>query len=366
MGLQAPPPDVTSANVTLSSNKDSDETIEVGPAVRVRGPILLRTALNVIFGIFPSAGGDGDGDQVDAGPALVAKTRNRAKTVGVTSVQEEVDVSFGARVKRSRYKKYREFSMKASAWISTALRKLRAGRHYVKKWFILPSEITVDAQIREARRHLTRMLQLMSRFAIIKGLPRAEGGACSSSLTGGVLAYVVTKDKGCGVNSRFDCGQKERTGRHIINICEFYWNGLLDSKVRIGTIVHESSHHFGTRDEGYCDQLDCLALSSREARNNADTYTKLVQELVADRRLPEASDGSQTYPVPTVEPSLCPQNSLRPTPNQDGDCTCSNGYVSSFFLLSKRDRYGRQWFPVTCSGCKCYPVQQPVRGPFFW
>merc|ERR1712048_860305 len=176
----------------------------------------------------------------------------------------------------------------------------------------------------------------------------------------------------CGVNSRFDCGQKERSGRHLINICEFYWNPALDSKIRIGTIVHESSHHFGTKDEGYCDQINCLALSSLEARNNADTYTKLVQELVADRRLPESSSGSHNLPTPTMRPNHCPQNSATKSPDQRGNCICSNGYGCSqsgqrLDCPTKRDRYGRQWFSVTCSTCKCYPVrQQPARPDFLW
>lgn len=205
----------------------------------------------------------------------------------------------------------------------------------------------------------------MGRFAIIKGLPEAQGGACSTSERGGVLAYVMTRVD-CGVNSLSDCGQKDpRYGRHIINICEFYWNPVINSNVRIGTIVHESSHHFGTKDEGYCDQVNCLALSSLEARNNADTYTKLVQELVADRQLPESPGGSSG----SSQTNLCPQNSVTQNPDQDGDCICGNGYGCSqsgrqLDCPVKRDRSGREWFSATCSSCKCYPVRQ--RPVFPW
>merc|ERR1712048_1326510 len=170
----------------------------------------------------------------------------------------------------------------------------------------------------------------------------------------------------CGVNSRFDCGQKERSGRHLINICEFYWNPALNSNVRIGTIVHESSHHFGTKDEGYCDQVNCLALSSREARNNADTYTKLVEQLVSD---PSLSGGSPSAPQPIgilPQHRTCPQNSASPTPDLDGYCTCSAGYGCSqsgvhLDCPTRRDPFGRQWFAAECRTCKCYPLQ--VRQP---
>lgn len=172
------------------------------------------------------------------------------------------------------------------------------------------------------------------------------------------MAYVAALQN-CGVNSRYDCGEKTQAGRYVINICEFYWNEVIQISSRIGTIVHESSHHFGTTDEGYCDMVDCLALSSREARNNADTYTKLVEQLVSDRSLP---GGSPSAHLPSggfpQERRICPENSQ----TSGSYCRCATGYGCSQTGRSldcpmKVDRYGGKWFEVQCTTCKCYPVQ---------
>jgi len=195
---------------------------------------------------------------------------------------------------------YREFSTRASAWIATALHNLNAGRSQVKKWFILSSDGEVTAQIHESRRHLTRMLQLMTWFLIEKGTPAEVGGPCSFSQTatsvGGTMAYVGAIST-CGVNSEMDCGEKTTNGRYIINICEFYWLRYFDTGDRVGTIVHESSHHFGTEDFGYCDAIDCLSMPSAEAQRNADTYTRFVHQLVT---MP-----SLEYTTPTVCNTEC-------------------------------------------------------------
>jgi len=191
------------------------------------------------------------------------------------------------------------------------------------------------------------------------------------------MAYVSAISS-CGVNSNVDCGEKTQTGRYIINICEFYWHDAIKPSSRVGTLVHESSHHFGTKDEGYCDQVDCLALSSREARNNADTYTKLVEELVADLSLSGGSSSASRpngVPQPIRVPQqrrTCPQHSVSETPDQDGDCMCSTGYGCSqsgvqLDCPTRRDQFGRQWFQADCRTCKCYPVEvrQPQwRDPF--
>merc|ERR1712187_768252 len=147
------------------------------------------------------------------------------------------------------------------------------------------------------------------------------GGPCKFSQTatsvGGTMAYVEAITS-CGVNSNMDCGGKTQSGRYVINICEFYWHEAIKPSSRVGTLVHEASHHFGTKDEGYCEMVDCLALSSREARNNADTYTKLVEQLVGDRSL---TGGSSSAPLPSggmpQHRRSCPQNSVNQIPDQD-------------------------------------------------
>ena len=108
----------------------------------------------------------------------------------------------------------------------------------------------------------------------------------------GTLAFVMAYPR-CTVYSSSDCGEKTYDGRYIVNICEFYWRGSWDQSTRVGTLVHESSHHFGTDDKGYCSAINCLRLSSADAKNNADTYTQLVKELVSTSYAESDSDNAK-------------------------------------------------------------------------
>merc|ERR1719159_883885 len=108
---------------------------------------------------------------------------------------------------------------------------------------------------------------------------------CTTSGNSGTMAYVRTYSD-CGLTDFRDCGMKEG-GHYVVNICEFYWRSFFDAAERVGTIVHESSHHFGSDDNGYCHSVDCPNLPSQLARNNADSYTEFIKELVEDDSLGE-------------------------------------------------------------------------------
>merc|ERR1719401_3382361 len=111
------------------------------------------------------------------------------------------------------------------------------------------------------------MLKLMSYLYIKKGLDKDSGGSCGDW----TAAYVLVYEDRCDVSTSRDCGTKDpKSARYIIHICEAHWK--FGAGVQIGTIVHEASHHFGTDDEAYCDQEDCLKLPPEDARNNADSY----------------------------------------------------------------------------------------------
>jgi len=281
-GLRSPhDQQIQPESVTMDS-PEAEEPLaeEEDPALKAKR--LFRLALNTILGVFPAPDEQDDGDE---GPGA-----------SLVEAPGGVDVAFGSRTKTSRHEKYRAYVVKASAWLSYALKRLRAGRHLVKKWFVLRSEAEVDAQMVEARKHMTRMWELMNNIMIKKGLPSSEDGPCSTEDDSGTMAYVM-KAGGCHVQQGFrrDCGSKEH-GRYVVNICEFYWSWGFGTDSRVGTIVHESSHHFGTTDHGYCDMVDCLALPSRKARDNADTYTRLIGELVASSDLQEDRLGGEHHP----------------------------------------------------------------------
>eukprot|EP00930_Biecheleria_cincta_P035439 TRINITY_DN24376_c0_g1_i1.p1 TRINITY_DN24376_c0_g1~~TRINITY_DN24376_c0_g1_i1.p1 ORF type:complete len:589 (+),score=72.60 TRINITY_DN24376_c0_g1_i1:80-1846(+) len=268
--------------VPTATGSDVNRSMELEPAgpdsPEEIGRDLFRRALNVLFGIFPSVN---ENDEESPSSLLEEEATQPGRN-------HEPAVAFGPRVREDRHDQYREYVVKASAWIATALRRLKSGRSLVQKWFILHSDSQVDSQISEARKHLTKMLAATGRMLIKKGVPKGEPrGVCSVENGAGTVAYVWTS-RSCDVKSRYDCGEKE-SGRYVINICEFYWRFGMGESTRIGTVVHEASHHFGTNDNGYCEMVDCLSLSSSDARNNADSYTHFVKELVRSSWMVEES-----------------------------------------------------------------------------
>merc|ERR1712232_1298762 len=111
--------------------------------------MLFRTALNVIFGIFPAL--SGSENQAGGRPKSL---RQKRKSLGNgRGSSDSVNVAFSTTTLSSRHRLYQEYSLKASAWIATALHKLNAGRNHVKRWFILSGDQEVPAQIQESRRH---------------------------------------------------------------------------------------------------------------------------------------------------------------------------------------------------------------------
>lgn len=275
-GLQSPPTPPTQAQV--DEIELSNMTVPSVLHPEVRGKMFFRAALNVVFGIFPAVGETDDESSADRLSDSLMESSE-----GVDA--QLPPVAFGPRTLPRRHAEYRSNTVKAAAWISKAIRNLESGKSLVSKWFILGgNREKVDRQVVEARRHLRLMLNSMQWLHVRRGA--AED--CSTikewgEVVGGTVAYVM-KLRGCGVKDFKTCGQQDRQGRHITNICEFYWSRSLTDPVRVGTLVHESSHHFGTADHGYCDQVDCLRLSSTKARDNADTYTKLVEVLMPLKR----------------------------------------------------------------------------------
>lgn len=226
----------------------------IDPAAQRR--ILFRTALNLILGVFPYA------EEVDDETA-------------------ECDpVAFGKCTRPERHFMFRQYLQKASAWVAAALRRLSSGEAHVRKWFIMetatPEEI--DAQVHTVRGTLTKMLRLMSYISIQKG-PECDDAKVFQAGVAYTAAYVQQFGES-PLQVGEECGERDVAGRYIVNVCEFFWGYFYDEGMRVGTLVHETSHHFGTVDKGYCDAMDCLSLSPDSARSNADTYRELIEQLV--------------------------------------------------------------------------------------
>eukprot|EP00932_Pfiesteria_piscicida_P018182 SRR837773.5046.p1 GENE.SRR837773.5046~~SRR837773.5046.p1 ORF type:complete len:432 (-),score=114.28 SRR837773.5046:30-1208(-) len=263
-GLSSPPE--TKRSDDLDTLPESQEQPEV-PA-EIKHQLQFRSILNVVFNMFPFID-EADSDESHG-------------EVGLAEVGKGPDVAFHSNTKSSRHADYLSFVVKAAAWIATALRRLPAGQQYVEKWFMTSGPRDLQKQLRVTRSHLLKMLSLTN-FVMIK---KGSDDVCTVEGSSGTMAYVMTS-RYCVVESGRDCGEKTPEGRYIMNICEFYWHWGFGSDTHTGTIVHESSHHFGTKDYGYCEMVDCLKIEPKLARQNADTYTHLVEDLVKQRSLQE-------------------------------------------------------------------------------
>lgn len=276
-GLSYPPPPAPGQGDEIEQRSNMTDSSVLDP--EVRGAMLFRAVLNIVFNIFPAVG-EAD-DEIDDETPTDGQSSSLMQDFTEVNTQKPWDrVAFGPKTLRRRHEEYRKNVVTATAWIATALRNIDSGKSIVAKWLITPtSSWAFKDQLSESRQHLRMMLDGIQYLYVRKGQP----DVCSvtkkkGEVVGGTLAYVHTYAS-CGVTDFRACGVDDASGRHIINICEFYWNRHHRPSMRAGTFVHEVSHHYGTDDVGYCDAVDCLELPRRKARNNADTYTKLVEEL---------------------------------------------------------------------------------------
>lgn len=253
------------ALVSASNTTASEHTLSV--------QLMLRRLLAIVFRMFPAL------------PLKTSSAATLGQRMGTALVEGSKDDPDLGAIREDRKQLFREYNALAYSWVSEAVRKLEAGRQHVKKWFVLSSESEVNSQILQARIHLTMMMDMFGSLKIKQGVPEREGGPCRESSRSGVMAYVMASAT-CTIDDYKDCGQKE-DGLYVINFCDFFWRNLFEEPERVGTFVHEASHHFGSDDKAYCDAVDCLRLPSASAKKNADTYSSLVKALVGDDSLAE-------------------------------------------------------------------------------
>eukprot|EP00928_Gymnodinium_smaydae_P067572 TRINITY_DN50570_c0_g1_i1.p1 TRINITY_DN50570_c0_g1~~TRINITY_DN50570_c0_g1_i1.p1 ORF type:complete len:451 (-),score=71.61 TRINITY_DN50570_c0_g1_i1:35-1387(-) len=261
--------------VGMSSVGDEkwDSTVisnESSPSVRHKPNVqqMLHRLLLVVFRVFPAPLTDIDEDDDE--------------NAGASLLEGEFDPVFGVHIQHQNKKNYRHYNVEARTWVSAAIQNIQSrGRPLVKKWFNVNDD-QVEVQLTNTLRLLNEVLDVFGHLYLKRGEQINQGRECrmNPSGTSGVVAFVGTR-RGCHVSDWRACGSKIN-GRFVIYICQFYWHRLLSRSSRIGTLVHEATHHFGTKDHSYCgsDGQGCLALSFEEAKQNADTYTEFVKELV--------------------------------------------------------------------------------------
>eukprot|EP00435_Cladocopium_sp_Y103_P026187 s4332_g6.t1 len=77
------------------------------------------------------------------------------------------------------------------------------------------------------------------------------------------------------------CGERypfSQPKLYVIHICPITWQS--PSLFHVGNIIHEASHHYGTKDLAY-GMKPCLDLATAQAVSNADQYVYFVQHLMA-------------------------------------------------------------------------------------
>eukprot|EP00929_Paragymnodinium_shiwhaense_P098254 TRINITY_DN59766_c0_g1_i1.p1 TRINITY_DN59766_c0_g1~~TRINITY_DN59766_c0_g1_i1.p1 ORF type:complete len:417 (+),score=86.04 TRINITY_DN59766_c0_g1_i1:159-1409(+) len=187
-----------------------------------------------------------------------------------------ITVTVSPEIAETRKEYYYTWAEKAHHWMRKALLRLSSGRKLVTKWFRLQK--FKDAEyydvVAQIRLRLTDMMKSLENLYIEKGtkedcqLQRKRGGSH------GTLAYVYP-------------GQKHGNAWNI-HVCDYAteFKGDISTK----TLIHEVSHHRGTKDHAY-GKSACLKLPWQEAVQNADSYALFVYDLLKHKK----EDGNFLY-----------------------------------------------------------------------
>lgn len=232
----------------------SDNSSEASEHAGVSAAESLRLLLHVPFGIFPAT------NEVD--DYVHGEESSLSQMSG--------DPLIGAQFDKDQHKALREATVTAVAWTSAAVRNMDTSK--VVKWF--GADKTT-----EVRRMLTRGLVALDKLRFEKDRFKA----CEKKKW---VAYVASK---CGKNPEEyvsailaglqpkSCGQMDKAGHYVINICDAFWE--YSHVFQIGSVAHEATHHFGTKDKTYVEYKIRHNLSTLENLNNAATYSYYVADV---------------------------------------------------------------------------------------
>lgn len=261
--LQSPPqmqPETEVGNDVIELPEDIPEDVE-NPVINIEDS--TRLLLHVAFGIFPAS----NLAETDQSPHAGSGMQISFAEVSVNATNP----SFGDKINSTRHGAYMGLTATAIAWTSSAVRNM--DRAKVIKWFRADKTV-------EVRRMLTRALQALGSIHFMKD----SYDACSKQP---FVAYVVMTR--CGKrperfvseilegSHRMGCGQFTLNARYVVNICEKFWE--VSDVFRSGTIAHEATHHFATRDLSYSIDHIRKGLSVVDNLNNAATYAYYVADV---------------------------------------------------------------------------------------
>ncbi|CAK9033325.1 unnamed protein product [Durusdinium trenchii] len=169
-----------------------------------------------------------------------------------------------------RRKAYKKELVQAVAWVSAAVQKKRARiftLDCLKTWMKGSEHSKVIFQ------HLQHVKKVLQNSYIRKSPD--PGVYCAKRELAYVQWHPLLGQQRPGPKDH-RVGEMTKDDRYIINLCPAFW--AEGSQFRIGALIHEASHHYGTTDHAYGAEA-CRALPADKALENADSYFYLVQNL---------------------------------------------------------------------------------------
>jgi len=168
----------------------------------------------------------------------------------------------------------------ATRWVVEALEILKLEYHnekvnnLFKGWF----KSAADQVKHAVSEHLFNIYMVLIYTRVIKA--PSKDPQCK---TQGNMAYVRNScpQKMLPYLQSDPCGERYHFSQpklYVIHICPITWQS--PSLFHVGNIIHEASHHYGTKDLAY-GMKACLDLASAQAVSNADQYVYFVQNLMA-------------------------------------------------------------------------------------
>jgi len=242
-----------------------EDEVDIGHATEAPDRV-LRRALAIIFEIFPAA------------DISIVETEEVSSFMEQASLLEhDRPAAFGRRFQGAEQRRLQQAVEVAIAQAAAAARHVKKRKfaflHVVRRW--LGSNTPEVAK--QASKMFAKVVSCFNNVLIVKGKDDwcfANGGTA--------LAFVRLNPLTGGTQKSMGM----LGGRHVIHVCQSLFavsqlSWLTNYKLG-RVLVHEATHHFGTRDYAYGAQ-SCLRLaifSPQKAQWNADTYSFLSQELM--------------------------------------------------------------------------------------
>lgn len=226
---------------------------------------LLREALQRLFHIYPAP----KSETVDSATSALQLRPDPSFHKTDYSVSSEVQQMFGKSVQMAT-----RWVVETMDLLKTDARNSPAMNQLFLQWFK-----SDDQEVKKAVfQHLSNIYWVLISLYVVP-----ETGHAGSCSTNGNMAYVTNKCQGQNLPflSNSPCGESYSTSEstlYVVHMCPVSWESQW--MFHVGNIVHEASHHYGTKDLAY-GMKGCLGLGMKQAVSNADQYIYFIQHVMA-------------------------------------------------------------------------------------